>query len=100
MITFRGSGSRPCDGITRRDVLRISGLGAFGATLGLPVSTSLAGTRVGSFGQAKSCIVLFLVGGPAQHSTWDPKPDAPAEVRGEFGPIATRVPGISVSSLL
>ena len=51
-------------------------------------------------GKAKSCIVLFLMGGPPQQSTWDPKPDAPAEVRGEFGPIATKVPGLSVSSLL
>ena len=40
------------------------------------------------------------MGGPPQHSTWDPKPDAPAEVRGEFGPIATKVPGLSVSSLM
>ena len=40
------------------------------------------------------------MGGPPQHSTWDPKPDAPAEVRGEFGPIATNVPGISVSELM
>ena len=40
------------------------------------------------------------MGGPPQHSTWDPKPDAPAEVRGEFGPIATTVPGLSISELL
>ena len=40
------------------------------------------------------------MGGPSQHSTWDPKPDAPAEVRGEFGPIATTVPGLSISELL
>jgi hypothetical protein len=43
---------------------------------------------------------MFLMGGPTQHSTWDPKPDAPAEVRGEFGPIATTVPGLSISQLL
>jgi hypothetical protein len=44
--------------------------------------------------------VLFLLGGPPQHSTWDPKPDAPAEVRGDFGPIATSVPGLAVSALM
>jgi hypothetical protein len=49
---------------------------------------------------AKSCIVLFLMGGPPQHSTWDPKPDAPPEVRGEFGPVATNVPGVRFASLL
>ncbi|HJT78695.1 MAG TPA: DUF1501 domain-containing protein, partial [Gemmataceae bacterium] len=43
---------------------------------------------------------LFLMGGPPQHSTWDPKPDAPAEVRGDFGPVATNVPGVRVCSLL
>ena len=53
-----------------------------------------------SFGRARSCIVLFLMGGPPQHSTWDPKPDAPAQVRGAFGPIATTVPGISICELL
>ena len=51
-------------------------------------------------GRAKSCIVLFLFGGPAQHSTWDPKPDAPVEVRGELKSIATTVPGLQVGELL
>ena len=50
-----------------------------------------------SFGRAKSCILLFMWGGPAQQETWDLKPDAPAEIRGEFRPIATRVPGIEIS---
>src|SRR3954451_9610468 len=50
--------------------------------------------------RAKRCILLFLMGGPPQHSTWDPKPDAPPEVRGEFGPIPTSVPGMQVCSLL
>lgn len=50
----------------------------------------------GSFGKAKRCIVLFMLGGPPQHETWDPKPDAPAEVRGEFKPIATATPGLHV----
>ena len=47
-----------------------------------------------------SCIILFLMGGPPQHSTWDPKPNAVAEIRGAFGPIATNVPGINVCELL
>src|SRR5205823_66635 len=54
----------------------------------------------GSFGRARSCIVLFLMGGPTQHSTWDPKPDASTQVRGDFGPIATTVPGLSLSELM
>lgn len=100
MIVFQGSKSRPCDGMTRRDVLRIGGLGAFGAALRIPASLGEATPRNGSFGQAKSCIVLFLNGGPAQHSTFDPKPDAPVEVRGPFGPISTNVAGLYVSELM
>lgn len=49
---------------------------------------------------AKSCIVLFLMGGPPQQSTWDPKPDAPKEVRGEIGPIATKIPGVQFGELM
>jgi hypothetical protein len=49
------------------------------------------------FGQAKRCILLFMWGGPSQIDTWDPKPDAPEEIRGEFRPIATSVPGTFVS---
>jgi hypothetical protein len=50
----------------------------------------------GSFGRAKSCILLFMWGGPAQQDTWDMKPDAPSDFRGEFQPIATNVPGIQI----
>jgi hypothetical protein len=50
----------------------------------------------GRFGRAKACIMLFMWGGPAQQDTWDLKPDAPAEYRGEFKPISTAVPGIQI----
>jgi hypothetical protein len=53
-----------------------------------------------SFGRAKSCVLLFLSGGPPQHDTFDPKPDAPAEIRGTIGSIPTSVPGLHVSELL
>ncbi|HWB13694.1 MAG TPA: DUF1501 domain-containing protein [Pirellulales bacterium] len=53
-----------------------------------------------AFGKAKSVIVLFLGGGPPQHETWDPKPDAPAEIRGGFGTIATQTPGLMVGELM
>src|SRR5262249_14268759 len=49
-----------------------------------------------SFGKAKACILLFHFGGPAQQDTFDMKPNAPAQIRGEFRPIATSVPGYSV----
>ncbi len=106
MLSLFGPGVRLCDGWNRREVIRIGGLGFLGAGLNLTDLLRAAATADGpttsisSFGRARSCILLFLMGGPPQHSTWDPKPDAPAEVRGDFGPIATTVPGLSISELL
>lgn len=99
MFTLRGGGARLCDGLTRREMLHVGGLGALGLSLpGLLARDGRAATSDG--GKSKSCIVLFLMGGPPQHSTWDPKPDTPAEIRGEFKPIPTNVPGIHVSELM
>jgi hypothetical protein len=101
MLTIPGAPLRTCEGITRRDWLRVGALGSFG--LGLPAL--LAGrsraddsrsTPSHSFGRAKSCIVLFMFGAPSHLDIWDLKPHAPAETRGEFQPIATSVPGIQV----
>ncbi len=105
MLRLLGPGARLCDGWDRREVLRIGGLGVLGAGLNLADLARAEGSPLGaaggsSFGRAKSCILLFLMGGPPQHSTWDPKPDAPAQVRGDFGPIATAVPGLSISELM
>lgn len=103
MIRLIGPGARLCDGWRRREILRVGGLGLLGGLdlAGLARGAErarAAGERPA--GRAKSCIVLFLMGGPPQHSTWDPKPDAPAEVRGEFKPIATSVPGLSIGELM
>lgn len=86
----------------RRDVLRAGSLGLLGLTLpellaGRAHAQTLPARSVGgTFGRAKACILLFMWGGPAQQDTWDMKPLAPAEIRGEFKPIATRVPGIQI----
>ncbi len=101
MLTLRDRGGRLCDGLTRREVLRVGGLAALGLSLPeLLRGRQATAAQPGRAGRARSCIILFLMGGPPQHSTWDPKPDAPAEIRGEFGPMATNVPGIQVCSLL
>ena len=80
----------------RRRLLQAGSLGL----LGLPQlmsGRSLASADAGAkFGQAKSCILLLMWGGPAHQDTWDLKPAAPPEIRGEFQPIATRVPGIQI----
>ena len=81
----------------RREMLRIGGLCALG--VGLP-SLATASDKGGLFGRAKSCIILFLGGGPPQHETFDPKPNAQAAYRGSFGPIATSADGIQFCELL
>ncbi len=83
----------------RREFLRAGGLGLLGMNLPTCLATrSLSAARDRStFGRAKACILLFMWGGPAQQETWDLKPDAPEQVRGEFRPIETVVPGISIS---
>jgi hypothetical protein len=84
-------------------VLRAGGLGLFGLGLGdllgaraKAEATAAAAGGSGTFGRAKACILLFMWGGPAQQDTWDLKPLAPVEIRGEFKPIATKVPGINI----
>ena len=91
---------RTCGTATRRAFLQVGGLGAFGLTLGdwLGLRSALA-ADVPS-GPAKSVIVLWLWGGPSHLDTFDMKPDAPAEYRGPFEPIATKTPGVRICELL
>jgi hypothetical protein len=84
--------------LDRRGLLRAAAAGVVGATL--PRTISLAGDSTSDkpvgFGKAKSVLIVLLSGGPSQLDTLDPKPDAPAEVRGEFSPISTTIPGVQV----
>lgn len=109
MFSIPGHDIRTCEGQSRREWLRVGGLSSLGIGLDqLLASQSSAANdqhlpesnRASSFGRAKSCIVLFMFGAPAHQDCWDLKPDAPAEIRGEFDPIASAVPGITVSEHL
>lgn len=104
MLSITGSSYRLCDGVSRRDFLQIGGLGTAGLALPqlLQARAAAAGSAQPSAnaGKAKGCILLFMMGGPPQMDTFDLKPDAPAEVRGELKPIATNVPGIQISESL
>jgi hypothetical protein len=99
MLSLAGSAMYLCEGMTRREWLRAGGISALG--LALPdllahrAATS-ARAHTASFGRARSCIVVFLFGAPAHQDIWDLKPSAPSEIRGEFRPIATSVPGIQL----
>ena len=90
-----GKDGRPDFKPSRRQVLRAGGLGALG--LGLPGRSPLGS---GAGPRANAVILVMMVGGPSPFETFDPKPDAPAEIRGPFGSIATAVPGVRVSEHL
>ncbi len=90
---------RRCDGIVRRDALRLGSLTAFGLGLADFFRLSSLANPTGK-PRAKSCILLWLDGGPSHLELWDLKPAAPAEVRGPFQPIPTNVPGIRICELL
>ncbi len=97
---FRVDAHKPvhfCDGLTRRDFLHAGSLGLLG--MGLPSFQALARGGAVAKDRDVNCIMLFLVGGPSQLDTWDMKPDAPAEIRGPFKPIATKVPGLQISEI-
>jgi hypothetical protein len=89
-----------CDGISRRDWLRVGGLGILGLSLpGLlraKDSARRSPAHPRETDRAKSCIMLYLAGGPSQPDMWDMKPHLPVEFRGEFKPISTTVPGIQM----
>lgn len=93
MLTIYGNSSRFCDGVSRRNFLKIGALGLGGIALPeLLNAESQSGTRLGH----KAVIMVFLPGGPSHQDMFDLKTDAPSEVRGEFKPISTKVPGIQI----
>ncbi len=107
MLRVLGGSKRLCDGLTRRDLLQVGSLGllGLGARELFPTTPARAADAVPSsnlpgFGRAKACILLFLYGSPSQLETFDPKPEAPSEIRGEFGCIPSSVPGLSVCERL
>jgi hypothetical protein len=104
MLLIDGKPGRLCDTPSRRELLSVGGLSLLG--LGLTdILRREAGARennrgANGFGRARAVILLYLQGSPSHIDLWDMKPDAPVEIRGEFKPIATRVPGMFVSEVL
>ena len=98
MLSIRGSGSgQLCDGISRRDALRIGGLGMGG--LALPQLLQ-AEAQAGLGSSHKAVIMIYMAGAPPHQDLWDPKPDAPLEYRGDLGSIPTNLPGVRIGELL
>jgi hypothetical protein len=96
------SNRRTYDGLTRRDLLRNGALAATGSCIAATAQASAAAapSSPDGFGKAKRCILIYLWGSPSQLETFDPKPDAPVEVRGEFQSIASALPGVRIGEIL
>lgn len=104
MLRVLGSGQRLCDGLTRRDALRVGGLGGLGLATSLALQNHALASEFNSdyshFGKAKRCLLLYLYGAPSQIETFDMKPQAPVEIRGSMQPIPSSLPGMDVCEYL
>lgn len=103
MIRVLGNRKRTCSGFSRRDALTAGGLSLLGMTLPDLLHAERTGGQQGNAwgqGRAKSVILIYLFGGPPLHDTFDPKREAPKEIRGEFGSTASSVPGVHYCELL
>ena len=107
MLSIPGKQAQLCDGVSRREFLRVGGAAMLGMSLPQILALQARANTVvtpsqplSGFGKAKSVILMFLQGGPSHIDIWDPKPDAPSNVRGEFKPIKTNVPGIWLSETM
>jgi hypothetical protein len=95
MLTILGPRGRHCDNVSRRSFLQVGALGVGGLTL-----PGLLRAEAGRPKSHKAVIMVYLSGGMAHQDTFDLKPNAPAEVRGEFKPISTNVPGVQIGEHL
>src|SRR5438309_4009498 len=107
MLSIPGISGSTCDGFSRRELLRVGGCGLFGLSLGqiLKLEAQARGSEAPSgkksgWGKAKSVILIFLQGGPSHLDIWDPKPDAPREIRGDFKHIPTAVNGVYLTEVM
>ncbi len=99
MLSLRGPLTRSYSRLPRRELLSVGSLGLFGLTLPTLLRATESARDQVSPAKARRCILLFLTGGPPQLDTWDLKPHAPADIRGELKPIDTHVAGLQISEL-
>jgi uncharacterized protein (DUF1501 family) len=105
MLVIPGrKGKDTCDGITRRELLRVGGSAIFGLSLAQILGQEKAAAKAAAggpgFGKAKSVILIYLQGGPSHLDLWDPKDNVPSNVKSVFNAIDTKLPGIKFSEIL
>src|SRR3954471_20681682 len=107
MLSIPGQPGATCDGVSRRELLRVGGAGLLGISLANLIQLEAMGAaapadaakRTG-FGTAKNFIFIFLQGGPSHLDIWDPKPDAPDNIRGDFQTLPTKITGVKVTEVM
>ncbi len=103
MLSLFAGNNQPLGAVSRREWMRVGGLNAVGLSLPALLQGRAKAAKSSAPNapvRAKSCIVLFLLGGPPQHETWDPKPNAPVEIHGDLDAIASAAPGFAVGELM
>lgn len=97
MLTLTLGSSRDCARIRRRSFLQVGALAGLGVSL--PLALAARKARAAQSREGANCILIWTQGGTSHHDTFDPKPDAPVSVRGEFQPIATAIPGVQFTEI-
>ncbi|MFN0051329.1 MAG: DUF1501 domain-containing protein [Planctomycetales bacterium] len=100
MLRIQGGRTRACDGLNRREAMQVGGLSLFPALTLSKILRAEGASGAARGGAARSIILLNLFGGPPHQDLFDLKPLAPAQIRGEFQPIETSVPGVQIGELL
>src|SRR6201986_1795309 len=105
MLSIPGRSGATCDGVSRREMLRVGGAGLLGLSLsqllaGEARAEAIGGKKRDGFGSAKNFIFVFLQGGPSHLDIWDPKPDAPDNIRSDFKSIKTKLTGVGVTDVM
>ena len=99
MLTFPTGATRDCDQVSRRSFLQVGALAGLGVSLPIAIASKQLAAAQGRHESDVNCIVIWTRGGTSHHDTYDPKPDAPVAVRGEFGVIDTAIPGIKFTEI-
>src|SRR5437870_3868413 len=100
MLNLFPTRMRTCEGVERREFLKVGALAGLGLSLPALFARNAALAREGRQAADVNCVLIWTRGGTSHHDTFDPKPDAPASVRGEFGVIPTVVPGVKFTEIL
>ena len=100
IVSRQQAAARRCDGVSRRDFLRVGALGGLGLTLPHLLQSEARPRRGKPPGEVEVAAFVFLGGGLSHHDSFDLKPEAPAEIRGKYKPILSSVPGLQVGELL